>query len=143
MRLLLTLPTHHFNPRTHEECDITGVRTRTQLRQFQSTHSRGVRHLESFEGLKADRISIHALTRSATCCAISANSLLIISIHALTRSATFLKRLRICPLLSFQSTHSRGVRRALPFTGFRFTLISIHALTRSATARRCPRAAGH
>ncbi len=93
-------------------------------------------------------ISIHALTRSATC-AIYTFDLpdFPISIHALTRSAT----VSIVPLKLlvsqnlFQSTHSRGVRldfvesigalfQSTHSRTYTAVPISIHALTRSATA---------
>ena len=80
-------------------------------RQFQSTHSQGVRHTW---GLKAMGMRL-------------------ISIHALTRSATYLLMVLQELVTQFQSTHSQGVRRKLlPFCKSR-GYISIHALTRSAT----------
>src|SRR5699024_9547109 len=33
----------YFNPRTHEECDISAVKINPAPKEFQSTHSRGVR----------------------------------------------------------------------------------------------------
>ena len=56
----------NFNPRTHEECDDTSM----------------------IALLKAMKISIHALTRSATHLVIKPQLPIQISIHALTRSAT-------------------------------------------------------
>ena len=121
----------YFNPRTHEECDERVSVTAT-LQAFQSTHSRGVRRAVSVVIVGTTKISIHALTRSATwngnCYIFTSN----ISIHALTRSAT-LRDLTLQLLSSyfnprtheecddtvpdvgyvltkFQSTHSRGVR---------------------------------
>ena len=60
-------PNHpDFNPRTHEECDQKPRSFELIPHQFQSTHSRGVR-LSSRSARQPDvRISIHALTRSAT-----------------------------------------------------------------------------
>ena len=102
--------------------------------RFQSTHSRGVR-----------------LTRQQYISIISR-----VSIHALTRSATLFTLASVFFLFLFQSTHSRGVRlRKNPVIslwnfGFNprtheecdelgsilestFIFVSIHALTRSAT----------
>ena len=100
------------------------------------------------------KISIHALTRSATAIVQPKKTHEAISIHALTRSATFVFLDFLLILISFQSTHSQGVRRLLhvdflavnkfnPRThkecdadtkAVWMTLdISIHALTRSAT----------
>ena len=99
-----------FNPRTHEECDISYRATLDEESRFQSTHSRGVR-LRSLKRMRSTRY---------------------VSIHALTRSATGSKS-PVSSALMFQSTHSRGVRpsffkrNAICFT------VSIHALTRSAT----------
>ena len=56
----------NFNPRTHEECDLMKGKKATYLDVFQSTHSRGVRHVASLTVAQDCRISIHALTRSAT-----------------------------------------------------------------------------
>ena len=55
---------------------------------FQSTHSRGVRRLINCYFRRCWKISIHALTRSATLDTIAVKDQQIISIHALTRSAT-------------------------------------------------------
>ena len=89
----LTLPRFgrlaYFNPRTHEECDNLQLAHWTCNRQFQSTHSRGVRR---------PSLRIYADT-------------VIISIHALTRSATRAFPHHLRPQQLFQSTHSRGVRR--------------------------------
>ncbi len=78
----------HFNPRTHEECDI----------------------IDPVNPDVIPIISIHALTRSATAIRFFQNNRIQISIHALTRSAT---SSTVSPVRSaiFQSTHSRGVRR--------------------------------
>ncbi len=57
----------------------------------------------------------------------------LISIHALTWSATRLISAYPRGLLSFQSTHSHGVRRTLTLVPADFGDISIHALTWSAT----------
>ena len=78
--------------------------------KFQSTHSRGVRHLPTSHQLNCQQISIHALTRSAT----------------VADSETFADAV-------FQSTHSRGVRHSSVNFPNIFDSISIHALTRSAT----------
>ena len=59
-------PKCYFNPRTHEECDGIGKGTLPTHAKFQSTHSRGVRHLNLPHYKDWYIISIHALTRSAT-----------------------------------------------------------------------------
>ena len=78
----------HFNPRTHEECDLTWHRDVSVFCRFQSTHSRGVRPMVHEHGCIGAGISIHALTRSATVDLLVLDDLGAISIHALTRSAT-------------------------------------------------------
>ncbi|CZQ82191.1 Hypothetical protein TES5_191 [Trichococcus sp. ES5] len=100
----------NFNPRTHEECDyigklsydfaltisihaLTRSATNIPLRssvtwEFQSTHSRAVRHSLRHAHASLLIISIHALTRSATAPVVAAATAATISIHALTRSAT-------------------------------------------------------
>ena len=101
-----------FNPRTHEECDhLCGFAVISDIR-FQSTHSRRVRQASQASELIEMRVSIHALTKSATsvlyywhrhkrcfnprtheecdsnsCCS---PILVPVSIHALTKSATIL-----------------------------------------------------
>ena len=77
-----------FNPRTHEECD----KPRPDLdrgSKFQSTHSRGVRHPvpslsrhypRSFNPRTHEECDLKFLSRSDQCIRVS--------IHALTRSAT-------------------------------------------------------
>ena len=123
-----------FNPRTHEECDLSvlppsgfGVisihaltRSATRLLtssirlnpKFQSTHSRGVRRL-----VGADLFDDSSLFQSTHSRGVRREGAL-----------TDLNNAYI-----FQSTHSRGVRllSVLPPSGF--GVISIHALTRSAT----------
>ena len=59
-------------------------------------------------------ISIHALTRSATTIDRPLTQAEIISIHALTRSATLYSQRINLSLTKFQSTHSRGVRLGSP-----------------------------
>ena len=77
---------------------------------FQSTHSRGVRR-DAF---------------------MLANSGYKVSIHALTRSATVDRP--VCVMQpTFQSTHSRGVRHSPSRSILCLPTVSIHALTRSAT----------
>ena len=90
--LLCLVLQHSFNPRTHEECDLL------------------VAHM--YANIK--RVSIHALTRSATFYGSLRYALLTVSIHALTRSAT-VPQAGAAPNVEFQSTHSRGVR---PSTGY-------------------------
>ena len=82
-------PSRCFNPRTHEECDGTS----------QIPHP-------------YNRVSIHALTRSATPVLASRWLSWRVSIHALTRSATHSAK-RAGSMNRFQSTHSRGVRQLL------------------------------
>ena len=97
-----------FNPRTHEECDWY-------------RHRPARRH----------DVSIHALTKSATCFNHAEGWRVLVSIHALTKSATSCSEphSNSCP---FQSTHSRRVRRELGIANQAFA-VSIHALTKSAT----------
>ncbi len=78
-----------FNPRTHEECDLGWAIGGYNISRFQSTHSRGVRLSRRSPRRCISRVSIHALTRSAT----------IPPIASMWRAQ------------KFQSTHSRGVRQ--------------------------------
>ncbi|ADX69775.1 Predicted protein [Lactobacillus helveticus H10] len=77
---------------------------------FQSTHSQGVRRILTSSQAQDFKISIHALTRSATATFGWLLFCLEISIHALTRSATCGWRTYRLWILKFQSTHSQGVR---------------------------------
>ena len=123
---------------------------------FQSTHSRRVRHYSSLPIAPVFWVSIHALTKSATFITlVLVVGRRLVSIHALTKSATSLHFV-ISTFRSFQSTHSRRVRRPssrhsprvtssfnprtheecdsiLPGST-RMPRVSIHALTKSATA---------
>ena len=56
----------YFNPRTHKECDLARVSHLLGTDLFQSTHSQGVRRKPTNTRLSKLKISIHALTRSAT-----------------------------------------------------------------------------
>ena len=123
----------HFNPRTREGCDYRCRHLGHSFHRFQSTHPRGVR-LAAIDDLKAIvGISIHAPARGAT-------SVLVvcfpynINFNPRTREGCDKKRRRICErsknfnprtregcdvtttnyyelLLTFQSTHPRGVRQ--------------------------------
>ena len=104
------------------------------LWRFQSTHSRGVRRFVKAILSAYSNISIHALTRSATS----------LNIVSLLKSLYFNPRTHEeCDLISnvyrqvpisFQSTHSRGVRQGYLQYYSQTWPISIHALTRSATS---------
>src|SRR5579875_66672 len=143
----------HFNPRTHKECDQMRFFSFLQV-VFQSTHSQGVRLLETASFSLTAGISIHALTRSATSIIrfndspilyfnprthkecdvlqLARFSNRVISIHALTRSATKLTNiLRSNPNISIHAlTRSATTVDQLIYGEEE---ISIHALTRSAT----------
>ena len=136
---MLILPWHSFCP------------------MFQSTHSRGVRQARRMPGFSNNCVSIHALTRSATVCAIypiqiergfnprthEECDIIIhlpmfgygyVSIHALTRSATATSffRDRFLPVSIHALT--RSATYSIPTTTLPWP-VSIHALTRSATCR--------
>ena len=102
----------YFNPRTHEECDHSYAASNGSGMLFQSTHSRGVRHDIIRTIRKRARISIHALTRSAT---FDCPSIVTFSRFQSTHS----RGVRLPFYLDedvvnvFQSTHSRGVRRRI------------------------------
>ncbi|CZQ88083.1 Hypothetical protein TR210_670 [Trichococcus ilyis] len=99
----------HFNPRTHEECDVHEHRQAREEENFNPrTHEECDIAVTFVDDIGS--ISIHALTRSATKAYGFWASKTPISIHALTRSAT---DGRIVTLND--------------------QTISIHALTRSAT----------
>jgi len=121
-----------FNPRTHAECDCFSFKYGVngwwfqsthsrRVRQsnsdvtsgvllFQSTHSRRVRHQMHYHRTAVPRVSIHALTQSATHQSRSDEQDYTVSIHALTQSAT----------------KASGCEKYN-------TDVSIHALTQSAT----------
>ena len=103
--------------------------------------TRSATYLTGFGSVR-EMISIHALTRSATWLAcwlrkrtsyfnprtheecdtknLEQIVTLLISIHALTRSATFRLLKPFLTLSTFQSTHSRGVRRGLSVVAYAF-----------------------
>ena len=78
----------YFNPRTHKECDELLYIPILKRLEFQSMHSQGVRQVAFLKTRQPPRISIHALTRSATDRHGHFHLFGVISIHALTRSAT-------------------------------------------------------
>ena len=103
-----------------------------QQSMFQSTHSRRVRLTSMLPYTDSWKVSIHALTKSAT----DESNFLIgngdVSIHALTKSATDTP-IGINVYKKFQSTHSRRVRHFLYLSVSILGHVSIHALTKSAT----------
>ena len=123
-----------FNPRTHEECDVRCTSFFARYASFNPrTHEECDIHATILSP-KA-RVSIHALTRSATMDMDSQVSRyqsfnprtheecdVYISVHGHPESL-------------FQSTHSRGVRQGED-NGQQTCIVSIHALTRSATKER-------
>ena len=144
-----------FNPRTHEECDLVGVRIVLQLCSFQSTHSRRVRprrrlikkprpgfNPRTHEECDAEPtgemeylvgVSIHALTKSATRCnkmATTAKKSFNPRTHEECDGPPLFRMRFLC---RFQSTHSRRVRLSGKIRFVRFITVSIHALTKSAT----------
>ena len=126
------LPYGCFNPRTHEECDpLFPLRLQRHMQVSIHALTRSAT-IHNWFLCKVSYVSIHALTRSATFVLVPAKPVWLVSIHALTRSATCCFCL-FHVFLMFQSTHSRGVRRAL-VSHFLLFLVSIHALTRSATS---------
>ena len=132
---------NNFNPRTREGCDLQTKLQQLVAKIFQSTHPRRVRRTLSLVSKLPILISIHAPAKGATLQNPKVLFAFNISIHALTGSATRFNKFRIfykqnfnprthgeCDTLpvdlsflgfSFQSTHSRGVRR---FHYFRKTL---------------------
>ena len=120
----------NFNPRTHVGCDSVARQWKSEDKQFQSTHPRGVRHQEGWSldrfnkfqsthprGVRRQypgepersQISIHAPTWGATDLRGRVAPGDVISIHAPTWGATrFGGVFRV--EVRFQSTHPRGVR---------------------------------
>ncbi len=98
-----------FNPRTRVGCDqMQGAQL--LLRQFQSTHPRGVRHFDFSPNYSANvPVSIHAPARGATRSPKNKVLSFGVSIHAPARGAT-LPISYSDDLVLFQSTHPRGVR---------------------------------
>ena len=101
---------HDFNPRTHEECDLSTRITTSSCKYFNPRTHEECDLPDCGPAAVFLQISIHALTRSATDIEDCVMHSYGISIHALTRSATNVLR--------------RDEYRCK---------ISIHALTRSAT----------
>ena len=120
---------------------------------FQSTHSRGVRHLSPVFCRKCGGFQSTHSRGVRLWVGIAEDRLGEVSIHALTRSATW-ARDKDLSYIKFQSTHSRGVRRLAHTTCqyhacfnprtheecdcrlhviVDYLIVSIHALTRSAT----------
>ena len=113
-RALLTLHalTNCFNPRTRVGCDGTPMAGRKDIKEFQSTHPRGVRHLRLHAGPLSHVVSIHAPAWGATCG------------HRIQKACGN----------GFQSTHPRGVRRQ-GLRGIRGQRrVSIHAPAWGATS---------
>ncbi len=108
---ILPNPIYHtdFNPRTHEECDIrrTGGRDGRRISIHALTKSATIKYLIDWT---QNDISIHALTKSATGGYLMNREQVKISIHALTKSATSMSGCSVS-YRKFQSTHSRRVRR--------------------------------
>ena len=122
----------YFNPRTHEECDKGPTRQTKERKNFNPrTHEDCDKHVD---GRVGGSLNFNPRTHEECDADIygSSNRLKVISIHALTRSATIISPLETytknnfnprtheeCDpvlltsnaiFLSFQSTHSRGVR---------------------------------
>ena len=123
---------HNFNPRPHEEGDKIHRSCKNTIRI--SIHALTRRATCVFP-LSRDTIfiSIHALTRRATRLIDNKMQAALISIHALTRRATIRMPTRMVNRRHFNPRpHEEGdVSSPVP-SGIRST-ISIHALTRRAT----------
>ena len=109
---------HGFNPRTREGCDFRqGIGNAQGVREFQSTHPRGVRLTGGDLAVRDGGVSIHAPARGATSATLPTS---------------------YCGTV-FQSTHPRGVRHhALRVDAVQRALVSIHAPARGATGRGTP-----
>ena len=77
-----------FNSRTHEGCDVTFFNADQITSEFQFTHPRGVRQVESKAIATYINVSIHAPTRGATVEMAQHAPGREVSIHAPTRGAT-------------------------------------------------------
>ena len=118
-----------FNPRTHEGCDSWIGGNATEMRVSIHAPTRGATSLaytEHQEGL----VSIHAPTRGATTCSAEPNSCLLSFQSTHPRGVRRINPLCLC---QFQSTHPRGVRLAFEQGLFAADSVSIHAPTRGAT----------
>ena len=87
-QLTLFIVRTYFNPRSHEESDLLLRYSDYAYNQFQSTLSRRERPKRLLFPHLRQSISIHALTKRATCSRFSSIFTSSISIHALTKRAT-------------------------------------------------------
>ena len=119
-----------FNPRTHEECDLSLAYTRPKSEVFQSTHSRGVRLTSAMWSLP--QICFNPRTHEECDSMVwGAYCVFCVSIHALTRSATFWCNTLSVEICFNPRTHEECDSLHLQHLFRRW--VSIHALTRSAT----------
>ena len=149
-----------FNPRTRVGCDSSliisfrppisfqsthprGVRPsppgavcRTSL--FQSTHPRGVRLFSLPCKRLVEEVSIHAPAWGATLSGCGTIWVSGVSIHAPAWGATSPTSSCSWRRTTFQSTHPRGVRRAMRTNRYRRFFVSIHAPAWGATSSRRP-----
>ena len=101
-----------FNPRTHAGCDAGETVEGAHLIEFQSTHPRGVRHMNNEAKIVKKDVSIHAPTRGATSMKSNADSSSTFqSTHP--RGVRLVEAEKIEEGIVFQSTHPRGVRRQM------------------------------
>ena len=145
----------YFNPRTHKECDLTPLLYAIRVMHFNPRTHKECDILDAIKSWPHVSISIHALTRSATCFSVGYFSVaidfnprthkecdlyLVCIVHAGTLfQSTHSQGVRppfhavFTSKAVFQSTHSQGVRPSSKVLTSSSTSISIHALTRSAT----------
>ena len=125
--LLLIVSIHALTRSATSEQDPSKIRA-----TFQSTHSRGVRLLHT-RRWSLDRSFQSTHSRGVRPAIVAFCQVIRVSIHALTRSATPIEALSKMLGHRFQSTHSRGVRLHFGQSKDEKYYVSIHALTRSAT----------
>ena len=125
----------NFNPRSHEESDLYAYPLLYRhLSLFQSTLSRRERRCRYWTPRQISKISIHALTKRATCpLPYRGVSYSKISIHALTKRATISDVLLFDLFINFNPRSHEESDVGVIGLAIHIYLISIHALTKRAT----------
>ncbi len=96
-----------FNPYTHEGCDWADARISDMVKEFQSTHTKGVT-LIFMHDEDIVHVSIHTPTKGVTQKGFINTFCVLVSIHTPTKGVTYVLGI-IVGRNWFQSTHPRRV----------------------------------